>query len=142
MSKYLSEFYSRNLTDECIDDKALSFENYFGNLVEVFGETGNDENLHIGQVVVNIGGNIYIINDKGIREIQGESTGRGTSVFLQFHSEHGPIYESHYQFHKGFTYKTTKKIAERTFDDENMDRIKTSDKTPLEAIGSFDIWRD
>jgi len=142
MSKYLSEFYSRNLTDEGIDDKALSFENYFGNLVEVFGETGIDENLHIGQVVVNIGGNIYIINDKGIREIQGEPTGRGTSVFLQFHSEHGPIYESHYQFHKGSTYKTTKKIAERTFDDENIDEIKASDKTPLEAIRSFDIWRD
>lgn len=69
--------------------------------------------LHLHQVVVNAGGKIYVINDEGLTELEGESTYRGSSVFLQYASEcGGPVFEIQHQFHKGFVYKEVREVGD------------------------------
>lgn len=139
LNEKIEKFYSRNIIDQDIDERALSFEGDPNNLEELLTETGDDDNLHIGQVVVNVGGKIYLIDNNGIQELSGKPTGRGTSVFLQFNSEHESIYETHYQFHKGTTYKHTAKIAEYNSESKKTEKVN---KTPLEAVKQGNIWRD
>jgi uncharacterized protein (DUF2225 family) len=55
-------------------------------------------------VYVNAGGNIVGFDSDGIKQMEGEATGRGTSVFITFVCEQGHYWVLQFQFHKGMVH--------------------------------------
>ncbi len=150
----LAEYYSRT-----IFGKSMFFEDL--SLKFITKETGkqseptrvlesyapyddNEQLLHLTQVVVNMGGKIYLINAGGVHELEGESTDRGVSIFRQYHDESGEIYETQEQFHKGSMLKETKLVGKARYL-STKDEMKITPKkksVPIEALNTHVIWRD
>jgi hypothetical protein len=151
--KKLSEFYSRSITDkfsmfEDLTLKLIKKETELTSepsfLLEGYDTYGdNEQNLHLSQVVVNMGGKIYLINETGLHELEGNPTNRGVSIFRQYFNEEGEVFETQEQFHKGSILKETKKIGKVRYL-KTKDELKTTPikNTPNEAINTNDIWRD
>lgn len=85
-----------------------------------------ESNNHLTRVVVNIAGNISILENSGLRLLTGKPTGRGASVWLHFVCENGHPWATRWQFHKGAT-------------------LTCVDKEPaidFEVDGWTTLWRD
>lgn len=143
----LSEHYSRCLNTEYGKTQGVKFLNIMGTYREI--SSPHPDQLHLSQVVVNAGGKIYIINANGLQELDGDPTWLGTSVFMQFYGEGQGIFETQYQFHKGYVFTETMKIAEQNpqideedYDVEEWEDVIMENDIPRESIVDQDIWRN
>jgi hypothetical protein len=140
----MEEYYSRDIREN--NNKVMNFcirqmEN--GLMYESYSDQ-SDDYISLTQVTVNMGGKIYIINEDGVKELNGTKTGRGSSVFLQHFDEDGHIFETQYQFNKGNTLKYTEKIAEVDYDERKYykESITLGDNVPANCIKTSVMWRD